>query len=68
MSTGVVIVVAAIVVAAIAFLVYGFVHPRRGPEATDDWTAQATLAKMRQEGVALPADAGEEVNRSDRPA
>jgi hypothetical protein len=74
MSTGVVIVVAAIVVAAIAFLVYGFLQPRRHPEATDEvhgprdrWTAQATLAEMRQERASLPAYAGEEVNRIERP-
>jgi hypothetical protein len=75
MSTGVVIVVAAIVVAAIAFLVYGLLQPLRRAEATDEvggprdrWTAQATLAEMRKEGTGLPADSGEKVNRSERPA
>ena len=72
MSTGVVIVVAAIAVAAIAFLIYGFLQPPRRREVTDEiygpldhWPAQATLAEMRKHGASLPA--GEEGNRSERP-
>lgn len=75
MGTGIAIVVAVIVVAAIAFLVYGLFQPqRRRPEETEEahgprhrWTAQATLADMRKQGAGLPAEAGDEVNRSERP-
>lgn len=70
MDTAVVILVASLVVASIAFLAFG---QRAGPKAiekTDEsrrWTARATLAKMRKEGGGLPSEVGEETNRSEGP-
>ena len=69
MDTAVVIVVASIVVASIAFLAFG---QRAGPKATDKadesrWAAQATFAEMRKEGGGLPSEVGEEANRNEGP-
>jgi hypothetical protein len=72
MDTAVVIIVATIGVASIAFLAFGLIQPQRGPKATEKvdgsrhrWAAQATLAEMRKEGAGLPSEVGEEANRSE---
>jgi hypothetical protein len=69
MDTAVVIIVATIVLAAIAFLAFA-----RGPKATEKvdgprhrWAVQTTLAEMRKEGAGLPSAVSEEANRSDGP-
>ena len=68
MDTAVVIIVAAIVVASIAFLVFGlFRRQADPPKRTGRWAAQTTLAEMRKEGAGLPAEVGEEANRSEGP-
>jgi len=74
MDGPVVIIAAGVVLAAISFLVFGLFDSRRGAKATKrvagtqpSWTAQATLAEMRKEGAGLPADAGQQAARSDRP-
>ena len=68
MDTAVVIIVATIVVASIAFLVLGlFRRQADPPKRTDRWAAQTTLAEMRKEGAGLPSDVGEEASRSEGP-
>ena len=68
MDTAVVIIVATIVVASIAFLVLGlFRRQADPPKRTDRWAAQTTLAEMRKEGAGLPSEIGEEANRSEGP-
>ena len=69
MGTALGIIVATIVVASIAFLVFGMIRSHGGPRGTDGhrWSAQATLAKMRKEGAGLPSEVGEEANRSEGP-
>ena len=69
MDTAVVILVATIVVASIAFLVFGMSRSQGRPEVTEGhrWAAQATLAEMRKEGAGLPSEVGEEANGSERP-
>jgi hypothetical protein len=67
-DTAVVITIATILVAAIAFLVLGlFRRQADPPKRTDRWAAQTTLAEMRKEGAGLPAEVGEEANRSEGP-
>jgi len=67
-DTAVVIIVATIVVASIAFLVLGlFRRQADPPKRTDRWAAQTTLAEMRKEGAGLPSEVGEEANRSESP-
>ena len=67
MDTAVVIIVATIVVASIAFLVLGLFRRQADPPRRNDrWAAQTTLAEMRKEGAGLPSD-GEEANRSEGP-
>ena len=74
MDTAVVIIVATIVLAAIAFLAFALFQPQRGPKATEKvdgprhrWGVQTTLAEMRKEGAGLPSEVGEEANRSEGP-
>jgi hypothetical protein len=75
MDTAVVIIVATIVLAAIAFLAFGLFQPQRGRKATekvdggtrDRWAVQTTLAEMRKEGAGLPSAVSEEANRSEGP-
>ena len=74
MDTAVVIIVATIVLAAIAFLAFALFQPQRGPKATEKvdgprhrWAVQTTLAEMRKEGTGLPSAVGEEADRSDGP-
>lgn len=69
MDTAVVVIVAIIVLAAIAFLALA-----RRPKATEKvdgprhrWAVQTTLAEMRKEGAGLPSAVSEEANRRDGP-
>ena len=74
MDPAVVIIVATIVLAAIAFLAFALFQPQRGSKATEKvdgprhrWAVQTTLAEMRKEGAGLPSAVSEEANRSDHP-
>lgn len=74
MDTAVVIIVATIVLAAIAFLAFALFQPQRDPKATEKvdgprhrWAVQATLAEMRKEGAGLPSAVSDEANRSEGP-
>ena len=74
MDTAVVIIVATIVLAAIAFLAFALFQPQRGPKGTEKvdgprhrWGVQTTLAEMRKEGAGLPSAVSEEADRSDGP-
>jgi hypothetical protein len=68
-DTAVVILVATIVVASIAFLVFGMFRSQERPEVNEGhrWAAQATLAEMRKEGAGLPSAVGDEANGSEGP-
>jgi hypothetical protein len=50
-------------------LVIGFASDLGSPKPTgrQRWGAQATLAEMDKDGVALPSVVGEEANRSEGP-
>lgn len=72
MDTAVVIIVATIILAAIAFLAFALFQPQRGPKATEKvdgprhrWAVQTTLAEMRKEGAGLPS-AGQRGSRPKR--
>ena len=69
MDTAVVLIIAMIVLAAIAFLVFGMFRSQGGPEADRSrWAARATLAEMRKEGAVLPSEGAEASSRGEGPS